>query len=118
MSEQDANPTYITTGVQQPEPARFNLAMFQARRPQDWRCGNCGRLLGRFVFFPGMYAQIKCGRCSHTNVNDVAVNSTSSLVLVDLLDHLNGSTPPEVVAAAVRIVEKHGDKLAGLSEDE
>lgn len=100
---EEINPTQC---AEQPDPARFNLAMFRSRRAQEYRCKACARLLGRFVFVPGLYANMKCPRCGFHNVEDVALNSTSAAVLVELLDRLNGHTPEAVLEAAGRLVER------------
>ena len=88
--------------------ARFNLAMFRARRAQDYRCSSCGRKLAELICAPGMLASIKCPKCGGYNTVDVPLNSTSAPVLVEFLDHLNGSTPPSIVDAVARFVLRNG----------
>ena len=51
---------------------------------------------------------IKCPKCGGYNTVDVPLNSTSAPVLVEFLDHLNGSTPRVVVDAVARFVLRNG----------
>ena len=87
------------TPIAQPSRARFNLKLATARRPQQYRCNSCGRLLGRFVMVPGLYMAIQCPKCKRMNVEDIALNSTTAPVLMDMLERANGSAPEGVRAA-------------------
>ena len=82
--------------IDQPRPGRLNLEMFHARRPQNIRCQRCARLLGKFVLSPGTYIDIACPRCKAHRVIDVDINSTSILILEDILKNLNGETPESI----------------------
>ena len=76
-------------------PGRFNLAMYQARRPQPFRCYGCGKLLGRVLYVPGLYMDIVCPRCNKHNVADVDLNGTGVILLAEIVAGLNGNVPEE-----------------------
>jgi len=51
------------------------------RKPHDYRCGGCGRLLFRAVLLPGCYIEIRCRHCTTMSVHTYQPNDGDYLLI-------------------------------------